>query len=113
MHVDFSDAGLPAADFPRDTFAAFAEQGLSGWTARQHISPNHQVTFDDTDPDAALCLSYMFAQHYAAGATGPKVYLMHGSYDNHMVRTADGWKITRVVQHLSWTDGDPHADRVG
>jgi len=109
VHVDFSEAGLPAADFPREQFIGFAAQGLDGWTARQHISPNHQVDFDDIDPDKAVCYSYMYAQHYLEGAANGGLYLMRGSYDNSMVRTEDGWKITRVVQHISWIEGDPDA----
>lgn len=109
VHVDFSEAGLPAADFPLDQFIGFAAQGLDGWTARQHISPNHQVALDDTDPDSATCYSYMYAQHYKKGAPGGDFYLMRGSYDHHMVRTADGWKITKVVQHISWVEGNADA----
>ncbi len=53
VHIDFSEAGLPAADLPRDAFTGFAQQALETWSARQHLSPNHQVTFDATDPDRA------------------------------------------------------------
>lgn len=109
VHVDFSEAGMPAADFPRDQFVSFAEQGLAGWTARQHLSPNHQVEFGDDDPNTALCRSYMYAQHYLKDAPGGEFYLMRGSYDNYMVRSTDGWKITRVVQHISWLEGNRDA----
>jgi hypothetical protein len=109
VHVDFSEAGLPPADFPRDQFIGFAAQGLEAWTARQHISPNHVVVFDDTDPDKAICYSYLYAQHYLKDAPGGDFYLMRGSYDNHMVRTADGWKITSLTQHISWLEGNQNA----
>jgi hypothetical protein len=109
VHVDFSEAGLPAADFPLDRFIGFAAQGLEGWTARQHLSPNHRVAFDDTDPDQAVCYSYMYAQHYKKDAPGGEFYLMRGSYDHHLVRTPEGWKIAKVVQHVSWLEGNPRA----
>lgn len=109
VHIDFSEAGLPAADLPRDQFVAFAKQGLEGWTARQHISPNHQVVFDPSDPDRAVCHSYMYAQHYAKGSPAGELYLMRGSYDNELVRTAEGWRIERLTQHISWIEGDPSA----
>ena len=109
VHVDFSEAGLPAADFPREAFVGFAEQGLSRWSARQHLSPNHVVRFDDADPDAATCSSSMYAQHYAEGAPDGGVYLMRGSYENRLVRTAEGWKITSLTQHVAWIEGDPQA----
>ncbi|MFI5844191.1 nuclear transport factor 2 family protein [Catenuloplanes sp. NPDC051500] len=106
VHIDFSEAGMPAADFPRAVFAGFAAQGLGGFTARQHLSPNHLVTFDAEDPDRAVCESYMYAQHYLEGAEGGDFFLMRGSYTNHMLRTAEGWRITRLIQHLSWSEGN-------
>lgn len=109
VHVDFSEAGVPAADFPREQFIAFAAQGLDGWTARQHISPNHQVVFDDSDPDKAICYSYMYAQHFKKNAPGGDFYLMRGSYDNYVVRGDDGWRITRITQHISWVEGNANA----
>lgn len=109
IHVDFSEAGLPPADFPREQFIAFAAQGLEVWTGRQQISPNHQVVFDEADPDKAVCYSYMYAQHYMKDASGDDFYLMRGSYDNHMVRTGEGWKITSLTQHISWLEGNPDA----
>ncbi len=109
VHIDFSEAGLPAADFPRDQFIGFAKQGLEAWDARQHISPNHVVEFDDHDPDRAVCRSYMYAQHYKKGAPGGEFYLMRGSYDNHLLRTGDGWKIHSLTQHISWVEGNAQA----
>jgi len=109
VHIDFSEAGLPAADFPRDRFVGFASAALDGWTARQHISPNHRVVLDETDPDKATCFSYMYAQHYKKDAPGGDFYLMRGSYDTKLTRTAEGWKITSVTQHVSWLEGNPDA----
>ena len=109
VHIDFSDAGLPPADFPLDQFIGFAKQGLEAWDARQHISPNHVVEFDGADPGKAVCRSYMYAQHYKKGAPGGEFYLMRGSYDNHMVRTAHGWKIASITQHVFWLEGNPNA----
>jgi hypothetical protein len=106
VHIDFSAAGMPAADLPREQFIAFASEGLGGFTARQHLSPNHVITFDDNDPDRAVCLSYLYAQHYLADAEGGDFFLMRGSYTNHMVRTPDGWQIERLIQHISWPDGN-------
>lgn len=109
VHIDFSEMGMPPSDFPRDLFVGFAKQGLEPWTARQHISPNHVVVFDETDSDRAVCYSYMYAQHYKKDAPGGENYLMGGTYDNRMVRTSDGWKITSLTQHISWLEGNPDA----
>ena len=78
---------------------------------RQHLSPNHLVEFDPDDPDRALCRSYMYAQHYKKDVADGGFYLMRGSYDNRMIRTADGWKIESLTQHVFWTEGNPDAAR--
>ncbi|MFI6409257.1 nuclear transport factor 2 family protein [Streptomyces sp. NPDC050548] len=109
VHIDFSDAGMPASDFARDAFVHFARGGLSGFTARQHLSPNHVIEFDENDPDRAVCHSYMYAQHYLEGAEGGDFFLMRGTYTNHMRRTAQGWRIERLVQSIGWTEGNLNA----
>lgn len=108
VHIDFSEAGLPAQEMTREEFAAFSEQGLGGWTRLQHLSPNHIVDFDDRDPDAARLTSYMFAQHHADGRPS---FVMHGSYEHDVIRTAVGWKVARLTQHLFWMDNPPAAMR--
>jgi hypothetical protein len=82
----------------------FARQGLEIWDARQHLSTNHEVEFDDQDGDRAVMRSYMYAQHHMAGAP---TFVMHGSYEHTMQRTSGGWRIARLVQHVSWMDDAP------
>ena len=106
VHIDFSEAGMPAQDFPRDEFVGFTRNSLGSFTALQHLSPNHVIEFSATDPDRAICTSYMYAQHYLAGAEGGDFFLMRGSYTNHMLRTPDGWRIESLTQHVSWTEGN-------
>lgn len=106
VHVDFSDAGMPPKDFARADFVAFARNGLSGFAARHHLSPNHVIEFNETDTDRAICQSYMYAQHYLPGAVSGDFYLMRGWYTNHMHRTTDGWRIEKISQHVNWLEGN-------
>jgi len=43
----------------------------------------------------------MYAQHLE-GPEGDDSFVLRGSYTNHMVRTSDGWRIERLIQHVSW-----------
>lgn len=106
VHIDFSQAGMPASDFARDDFVAFARQGLEVWDARQHLSSNHEVTFSEDEPDTAVLRSYMFAQHHLEGAP---TFVMHGSYEHDLERSTQGWRITRLVQNVAWMDAPPAA----
>jgi hypothetical protein len=109
VHADFSGSGLPAADFARDELVAIVRGALEGFTATQHISPNHVIEFDDDDPDRATCYSYMYAQHYLEGAPSGDFFLLRGSYTNHMLRTPHGWRIESLTQHIGWSDGNQNA----
>jgi len=109
VHADFSAGGVPAETVARDDLVARISFALNGFTATQHISPNHVIEFDDNDPDRAVCYSYMFAQHLIKGSGNGEYYLLRGSYTNHMLRTADGWRIERIIQHRSWEYGNKNA----
>lgn len=109
VYVDFSAGGMPAESYDRDAFVARVSHALSGFTATQHISPNHVTEFDPHDPDRAICHSYMFAQHLLQGAPSGDFYLLRGSYTNHVLRTAAGWRIERIIQHRSWEYGNTNA----
>jgi hypothetical protein len=104
VHADYSENGLAAADFARGDLVAIVREAVSGYTATQHLSPNHVIEFDDSDPDRAICHSYMYAQHHDEDSDGGDLFLLRGSYTNHMLRTSDGWRIERLVQHVSWRD---------
>jgi hypothetical protein len=78
VHADFSESGVPAADFARDDLVGIVRGALSGFTATQHLSPNHVIEFDDNDSDRATCSSYMYAQHYLEGAAGGDFFLLRG-----------------------------------
>jgi hypothetical protein len=109
VYTDYSDLGTPAGTFARADFVAGVSDALDGFTKTQHISPNHVIEFDEDDPDRAICHSYMYAQHFLKDSEGGDAYLLRGSYTNHMVRTADGWRIERLIQHVGWSDGNDDA----
>src|SRR3979490_3317197 len=54
VHVDFSASGVPEADFARDDLVDLVRVPLTGFTATQHLSPNHVIEFDENDSDRAI-----------------------------------------------------------
>jgi hypothetical protein len=105
IYIDFSDwAGMEARDWARGEWAGFARDVLSGFDQRQHISPNHVITF--TSEDEATCTSYMYAQHLLRGAPGGDFFLMRGSYTNELQRKPGGWEIKGMTQHYAWGEGN-------
>jgi hypothetical protein len=106
IYIDFSDwSGMEARSWGREEWAGFARDVLTGFDQRQHISPNHVITFKSEDE--AVCTSYMFAQHLLRGAPGGDTFIMRGSYTNVLARReGGGWEINSMTQHFSWGEGN-------
>ena len=106
IFVDFTSwAELEAREYGREEWVDFARAVLSGFDARQHISPNHVITFDSDDE--ATCTSYMFAQHLIRGVPEGDTFIMRGSYTNVLQRRRDGgWEIKSLTMHFTWGEGN-------
>ena len=104
IEMDFSASigdGLVtmAADDWVDAVRPFFE-ALDG---TQHIAMPLAIEIDGDD---AYVRSMLHAQHYLPNNRGGAVQTMVGYYDNWLVRTDDGWKIRRMVQHIAWNEGN-------
>ncbi len=107
IFVDFSSwaTDLEPASYSREEWAGFARDVLSGFDARQHISPNHVISFDSEDE--ATCTSYMFAQHLIRDVPEGDTFIMRGSYTNVLQRKdGGGWEIKSLTMHFTWGEGN-------
>ena len=110
IFVDFTSwAELEARDYSREEWTGFARDVLSGFDARQHISPNHVITFQSEDE--ATCTSYMYAQHLIRGVPEGDTFIMRGSYTNVLQRKpggwdTGGWEIRSLTMHFTWGEGN-------
>ena len=50
----------------------------------------------------------MYAQHYLPNDQGDNYLWLGGHYTNQVVRTAEGWKFSRVHLAVTWTTGNRH-----
>jgi len=80
----------------------FAAANLSGFTARQHLSLNHEIRIEG---DQAFCSSYEFAQHFLAGVEDP-FNVEHGRYEHTLVRSGQEWLISSLTLKVWWTEGN-------
>jgi hypothetical protein len=69
----------------------------------QHLIANQQVSIDG---DTATCRCYLQAQHTLRGTEGGDNYIMAGRYFDDLIRTPDGWRMTRRVLTIDWTEGN-------
>jgi hypothetical protein len=78
---------------------------LERLTASQHLLGNHLVRF--SSPDVADALCYFQATHVDDRIAGERIYVIAGRYDDHCIRTPEGWKITYKKLTPMWVSGNP------
>lgn len=100
-HVDF---GGPAqwsdrASLKRDFIAIHQP-----FRATQHKTGNHRITIDG---DTANAFSYVHACFVREVGGGGDVYEARGWYDDTLVRTSQGWRIThRIARNVAATGNE-------
>ena len=72
--------------------------------ASQHVVSTHQIRIDG---DRATCRCFLRAQHVKLDLEGGTTFMFAGRYEDELVRTAGGWRITRRRLAPIWTDGNP------
>jgi hypothetical protein len=76
----------------QDALVEQMQNHLGGVGPTQHLLGNHRVTIDG---DTARSLTYGRVHHVGAGPMAGSSYECMGEYDDHWVRTDDGWRISR------------------
>jgi hypothetical protein len=107
--VDFdysSYHGRPATTMRADDWVATVRLLFDGLDATQHSMSNPIVDLDP-DGDGARCRVYMQAAHFLDDGRGDEPeFTIGGYYDDHLVRTDDGWRIDAVTLTVWWRRGN-------
>ncbi|SFO50089.1 SnoaL-like domain-containing protein [Pseudonocardia ammonioxydans] len=69
----------------------------------QHLLGNHEITVDG---DRASGRHKLIGGAYLTTAAGAPSLCEHGEYVDEYVRTADGWRISRLVFSMTWSEGN-------
>lgn len=95
IRLDFEQLfGDPPADVPRDAFVAFCDNALSGFSATQHMSPNHVI---EIEGDRATCHAYMYAWHTVPMPSHlHDTFVLRGFYIAGLARDGDRWRIASL-----------------
>ncbi len=97
MELDMSGMGLgEPMTLSADMWVDQAISLVSGFESTQHIITNHVISIEG---DRATCVAYLQAQHY----NPENMYTVGGYYSNSLVRTPDGWKISKLKLTPAWT----------
>ena len=82
-----------------------AEVLFAGFEATQHFIATQRY---EISGDVAVITAHMRAEHWLTTGEGGDRYTMYGTYVDDCVRTADGWKLTRVKLRLLREEGNRH-----
>ncbi|MEM8903881.1 MAG: nuclear transport factor 2 family protein [Actinomycetota bacterium] len=70
----------------------------------QHLVGSHVV---EVAGDTATCRCYLHGQHVRRDVDGGPHFIVALTYDDHLARTPDGWRIARRTLVPSWRSGNP------
>lgn len=87
-----------------EAIIAKVESALGPLSVSQHIVTNQQVQLDG---DRATARCYLHAQHTLRGTEGGDNFVMAGRYEDELVRTPKGWRISFRKLTIDWTEGNP------
>jgi hypothetical protein len=76
---------------------------LSRIDVSQHFLGNHQVRIEG---DTATCRCQLQAQHVRRGTEGGDNFIIGGFYEDRLVRTPAGWRISHRLMEETWREGN-------
>ena len=101
--VDLTSLGLKNPAIRVAEWVDIVRSGLSGYKGTQHLLSNFRINLDD---DRASTIVYFQATHYLPNDQGDNHNTLAGYYNHTLTRTAQGWKIRKLVLNVVWTEGN-------
>ena len=104
IEMDFSASiGDGLVTMAADAWVEGVKPFFANLEGTQHIAMPLVI---EIDGDEAYVRSLLNASHHLPNDRGGAVQTMVGYYDNWLVRTEDGWRIRKMVQHVTWNEGN-------
>ena len=100
---DMASAGGIKRTMPVQEVVEMWQKGFEDLDAVNHLSGNHLV---DIHEDSADVFTYGTATHYKKAAVEGKTREFVGSYDLHLIRTENGWRIDVFKYNLKYVNGN-------
>ncbi len=102
--VDMVSLGMPdVKKMSAKELCDMWQNGFSGLDAVFHLAGNQAVTLKG---DTADVYCYSAATHYKKTALNGNTRTFNGSYDLHLVKTQNGWRIDSFKYNLKYAEGN-------
>jgi len=76
---------------------------LAKFDGSQHMVNTHEIVVDG---DTATSRCYVHAQHMRPAGQEPPLFTLGGHYEDRLVRTGAGWRITHRTLTSMWRTGE-------
>lgn len=106
-HLDYTSSGGPAAT--RDEVVEWLRTSLPAVTLTQHLLTNRRIRVDG---NTATARTELLNPLLFSSGDATELVLLGGRYEDRLVRTDAGWRITHRVHTTSWTAGPVPAQLV-
>ncbi|HEV2605581.1 MAG TPA: nuclear transport factor 2 family protein [Microvirga sp.] len=104
IEMDFSASiGAGLTTMAADDWVKGVRPFFESLPATQHIAYPLSV---EIKGDEAYVVSLLHAQHFLPNKQGAPIQKMVGRYENWLIRTPQGWRFRKMVQHIDWNEGN-------
>ena len=104
IEVDHSPTiGMGRMRISADRWCQLADKFHSQLDGDEHMLIPQSVVING---DTASCHVLVHAHHFYRKANGSPFQTLVGTYEIDFARTGDGWKISRSIQGMHWTEGN-------
>ena len=100
---DMSSLGGEKSNLTAKRICEIWKGGFADLDAVNHLSGNYIVTLTEKNADV---FAYATATHYKKAATQGSTRDFAGSYQIHLVKTTNGWRIDRFKYDLKFINGN-------
>jgi len=107
-HIDYTSAGGVKGAFPE--VKQWLAEVLAMFPMTQHSVTNFAIKVEG-DRAISRCAFYNpMGVPISEGEEGLKLYFFGGYYNDTLIRTGDGWRISQRIEESTWNDGRPGQD---
>ncbi len=96
--IDYTASGGTKGQFPE--VKVWLEQVLALFSMTQHVVTNFDINISG-DTAASRCAFYNPMGFDTSAETMP-LFFVGGYYNDKLIRTADGWRITERIEEMIW-----------
>jgi hypothetical protein len=103
IFFDMTSIGGESKNIAAKEVCEMWRKGFEGLDAINHLSGNYLVTITN---EAADVFAYATATYYKASATQGKTREFVGSYNLHLIKTTQGWRLDVFKYNLKYMNGN-------